>query len=308
MSVQSLAANVVVPPITSTPVWRKPFQTAGKYIAGNKIGAFSMGFFLLFVTIIVISPILPLPDAQAPSLLDRLMAPGHTSATGEINWFGTDQLGRDVLSRILLGGRVSLLVAGLTVLISGTLGTVVGLLAGFRGGWIDSVVMRLVDFQMALPSLLLAIFLLYIIGSSVFNLVLLLSIMSWYSYTRVVRSEVLRLKSAVYVDAARSIGATDGRLMFRHILPQVLPVLLVIAVFDFGVVMLTESSISFLGLGIQPPGTSWGRMISEGQTYITTGAWWVFAAPGAGIFLTVLSLRLSSDWLSRIFGVNARVN
>lgn len=307
MSVQTLAA-VPAAPATPKPVWRKQIKTVRTHIATDKLGAISLGIFLIFVTIIVISPLLPLPDAQEPSLMDRLMPPGHISASGVTNWFGTDQLGRDVLSRMLLGGRVSLLVAGLTVLISGTLGTAVGLLAGFRGGWIDSTVMRLVDFQMALPSLLLAIFLLYIIGSSVFNLVLLLSIMSWYSYTRVVRGEVLRLKSAMYVDAARSIGATDSRLMFRHILPQVMPILLVIAVFDFGVVMLTESSISFLGLGIQPPDTSWGRMISEGQTFITTGAWWVFAAPGAGIFLTVLSLRLSSDWLSKVLGVNAKIN
>lgn len=306
MSTQTLAA-VPTTSTASSPAWRKQAKVAQHHVVSNKTGAIGLAFFLIFVTIILASPLLPLPDAQAPNLIDRLKAPGHVSADGTTHWLGTDQLGRDVLSRMLLGGCVSLLVAGLTVLISGSIGTAVGLLAGFRGGWIDSTVMRLVDFQMALPSLLLAIFLLYIIGSSVFNLVLLLSIMSWYSYTRVVRSEVLRLKSAVYVDAARSIGATDSRLMFLHILPQVMPILLVIAVFDFGVVMLTESSISFLGLGIQPPDTSWGRMISEGQTFITTGAWWVFAAPGAGIFLTVLSLRLSSGWLTKVLGVNAKV-
>lgn len=307
MSTQTLAAVPAVPKST-VPVWSDSLKAIRRLFTSDRVGAASFGFFVLFVFIIAISPVLPLPDAQEPSLLDRLMPPGHVSANGTTNWLGTDQLGRDIFSRVLLGGRVSLLVAGLTVLISGTIGTAVGLLAGFRGGWIDSTVMRLVDFQMAMPSLLLAIFLLYIIGSSVLNLVLLLSIMSWYSYTRVVRSEVLRLKSAVYVDAARSVGASDRRLMFRHILPQVVPVLLVIAVFDFGVVMLAESSISFLGMGIQPPDTSWGRMISEGQTYITTGAWWVFAAPGAGIFLIVLSLRLSSNWLSRVFGVNAKMD
>lgn len=306
MSTQTLTAIPSVP-ISKKRSWQAPLRTASKHIVTDKLGATSLGFFLLLVLIIVASPVLPLPDAQEPSLLDRLMPPGHVSADGTVHWFGTDQLGRDVLSRMLLGGRISLLVAGLTVLISGSIGTAIGLLAGYRGGWIDSVVMRLVDFQMALPSLLLAIFLLYIIGSSVLNLVMLLSIMSWYSYTRVVRSEVLRLKTSVYVDAARSIGATDRRLMFIHILPQLVPILLVIAVFDFGIVMLAESSISFLGMGIQPPDTSWGRMISEGQTFITTGAWWVFAAPGAGIFLTVLSLRLSADWLGKLLGVNAKV-
>ena len=306
MSVQTLSVSPTVPKPKSA---RFPafLTSARKSVAPDKLGAASMGFFLLIVLVIVISPLLPLPDALAPNLLDRLKAPGHLSADGTRHWLGTDQLGRDVLSGMLLGGRVSLLVSALTVVISGIAGTTIGLLAGFRGGWIDTVVMRLVDFQMALPALLLAIFLLYIIGSSVFNLVMLLAIMSWYSYTRVVRSEVLQLKSAVYVDAARSIGATDSRLMFVHILPQLVPVLMVLAVFDFGMVMLIESSISFLGLGIQPPDTSWGRMISEGQQFITTGAWWVFAAPGAGIFLSVLSLRLSSDWLGRMLGINAKI-
>lgn len=307
MSTQTLA-TVPVATVPKRPAWTKRLTTARHLVVSGKTGSISLAIFLTFVFIIIVSPWLPLPDAQAPNLTDRLMGPGHVSADGTMHWLGTDQLGRDVLSRMLLGGRVSLLVAGLTVVVSGSIGTAIGLLAGYRGGWIDSVVMRMVDFQMALPSLLLAVFLLYIIGSSVTNLVILLSIMSWYSYTRIVRSEVLRLKTSVYVDAARSIGATDGRRMFRHILPQVMPVLLVIAVFDFGVVMLAESSISFLGMGIQPPDTSWGRMISEGQQFITTGAWWVFAAPGAAIFMIVLTLRLSADWLGRVLGVNAKVN
>lgn len=284
------------------------FRRVTRVMAQDKVGSIAVAGFLLLVLVVVSSPVLPLPDAQEPNLIARLQAPGYVAADGTTHWLGTDQLGRDVLSRTLQGGRISLLVAALTVVISGTIGTAIGLLAGFRGGWFDSAVMRLVDFQMALPALLLAIFLLYIIGSSVTNLVILLSIMSWYSYTRVVRSEVLSLRNAVYVEAARCIGASDRRLMFKHMLPQVMPVLLVVAIFDFGVVMLTESGISFLGLGIQPPDTSWGRMISEGQTFITTGAWWVFAAPGAAIFLTVLSLRLSSDWIGRLLGVRTKLH
>jgi peptide/nickel transport system permease protein len=136
------------------------------------------------------------------------------------------------------------------------------------------------------------------------NLILLLSILSWYSYTRIVRSEVLTVKSSVYVEAARACGASDVRIVFRHILPQVFPVLIVVTIFDFSTVMLAEAGISFLGMGIQPPDTSWGRMISEGQQFITTGSWWLFAAPGLAIFLTVLSLRLGSLWISRFANVN----
>ena len=266
----------------------------------DPVGATAMVAFALIVLAVLIGPMLPLPDEQLPSLVDRLKGPMTVGTSGETHLLGTDQLGRDVLARTLVGGRVSFLVASLTVLVSGTVGTLVGLVAGYRGGILDYVVMRLVDFQMALPSLLLAIFLLYIIGSSVPNLILLLSILSWYSYTRIVRSEVLGVKSSDYVDAARAMGASDARILFRHILPQVLPVLIVITVFDVSVVMLAEAGISFLGMGIQPPDTSWGRMIAEGQQFITTGSWWLFAAPGLAIFLTVLSLRLGSSWLEHV--------
>jgi peptide/nickel transport system permease protein len=159
--------------------------------------------------------------------------------------------------------------------------------------------MRLVDFQMALPSLLLAIFLLYLLGTSVVNLILLLSIMSWYSYTRIVRSETLRLRSAPFVEAALVSGAGHWRILRKHILPQITPLLIVVTIFDFSTVILAEAGISYLGLGVQPPDTSWGRMIAEGQQRITTGSWWLFAAPGMAIFLTVLCARLGSPWVSR---------
>jgi peptide/nickel transport system permease protein len=188
------------------------------------------------------------------------------------------------------------------VIVSGIFGTMLGLVAGYRGGIFDYAVMRLVDFQMAMPSLLLAIFLIYLLGPSLLNLVILLSVLSWSSYTRIVRSDTLGLRSADYVDAAIIGGANQRRILGKHILPQVLPVLSVAAVFDFSAVILAEAGISFLGFGVQPPQTSWGRMISEGQEFITTGAWWLFAAPGVSIILTVLSVRLGSSWVGHLLG------
>lgn len=266
------------------------------------VGAVAMLLLLAIVGTILLGPILPLADPQAPSLTDRLQPPMSVSSDGTRHFFGTDQLGRDVLSRTIYGGRISLGVALAAVIVSGIIGTLLGLLAGYRKGPFDYVIMRLVDFQMAMPSLLLAIFLIYLIGSSILNLVVLLSIMSWYSYTRIARSEALRLGRSAFVDAAVVCGAVDRRILFRHMLPQMVPILTLIAVFDFSAVILAEAGISFLGFGVQPPQTSWGRMISEGQQFITTGNWWLFLAPGMAIFTTVLCVRLGSGWIAQILG------
>lgn len=263
----------------------------------DRLGAVAFVILIMVVLITVLGPALPLPESDTPSLGDRLTAPMTTGKDGTLHLFGTDQLGRDVLARTVSGAVVSLGVAIAAVIISGTVGTILGLLAGYRGGMLDYVTMRLVDFQMAMPALLLAIFLLYLIGTSIINLVMLLSILGWYSYTRIVRGETLRLRSAAFIDAAVVIGCSPWRIMRHHLLPQVVPLLIVIAVLDFSTVILAEAGISFLGFGVQPPDTSWGRMIAEGQAFITTGAWWLFAAPGLALFITVLSVRLSSGWI-----------
>lgn len=268
----------------------------------NPSGAVAVGILVLLVTLILLGPALPLPSPETPALTDRLTRPLSRGTDGTLHLLGTDQLGRDVLSRTLVGGRVSLGIALATVLVSGVIGTIVGLLAGYRGGVLDYAVMRLVDFQMAMPSMLLAIFLIYLLGSSLLNLVILLSLLSWSSYTRVVRSDTLGLRSAAYVEAAVLCGARQRHILLRHILPQVVPVLSVVAVFDCSAVILAEAGISFLGFGVQPPHTSWGRMISEGQQFITTGAWWLFAAPGMAIMITVLAIRLGSTWIGHLLG------
>lgn len=269
----------------------------GRAIRLDLVGAAAFLLLAAIVLLTLLGPVLPLPAADRPSLSDRLTSPMTTGEDGTLHLLGTDQLGRDVLARTVSGAAVSLGVAFAAVIISGTVGTILGLLAGYRGGILDYVTMRVVDFQMAMPALLLAIFLLYLIGTSILNLVMLLSILGWYSYTRIVRSEVLRLRAAAFVDAAVVIGCTPWRIMRHHLLPQVVPLLVIISVLDFSTVILAEAGISFLGFGVQPPDTSWGRMIAEGQQFITTGAWWLFAAPGLALFVTVLSVRLASRWI-----------
>ena len=265
-------------------------------------GAVAVGVLLLVVLVIVFGAFLPIPDPQAAALTDRLQPPLSYGRDGTHHLFGTDQLGRDVLSRTIAGGRISLGVSIAAVIVAGIFGTLLGLIAGYRRGPLDYVIMRLVDFQMAMPSLLLAIFLLYLIGSSILNLVILLSILNWYGYTRVIRSETLSIRQRTFVDAAIVSGADQWRILFRHALPHTMPILTVLAVFDFSAVILAEAGISFLGFGVQPPDTSWGRMISEGQQFITTGAWWLFAAPGLSIFVTVLCVRLGSTWFGNLAG------
>lgn len=253
----------------------------------------------LFATALV-GPWLPLPDAQQQDLVNRLKPPMTRGSSGELHIAGTDQLGRDVLSRLVAGARVTLGVALVTVVIAGAIGTVLGLLAGYRGGMVDHAVMRLVDLQVAFPSLLFAMFLLYLMGSNLVNLVLLLAILGWYGFTRITRAQTLSLRNQAFVESARAIGCSQNRVLLRHIFPHLVPVLAVVAVFDFSGVMLAEAGLSFLGLGVQPPDTSWGRMIAEGQSYIYAGAWWLFLLPGGAIFLAVLSTRLTSSWIQNI--------
>ena len=208
---------------------------------------------------------------------------------------GTDQLGRDELSRLIFGGRVSLAVGLASVLISGTVGTLLGLLAGFYRGHVDDVIMRLVDIQMGFPSLLLALFVLYVIGGGVLNVIFVLAVTRWMVYARVTRGLVLSYRENVFVEAARATGCTDRRIILRHLLPNLLSPIVVLATLEVAYMILTEAALSFLGLGIQPPQSSWGLMLSQGRQYITT-AWWLVTFPGLAILLTALSLNLLATW------------
>lgn len=296
--------TLTIDPVASvTPVAKRTKPSAmSRAIRRNPIGFAATIGFLLIVALALTEQFLPLPDPMEQSLRDRLTDPLSRGNSGTLHLLGTDQLGRDVLSRLLIGARVSLGIAIGTVVLSGVVGSIIGLIAGYRGGFFDQIAMRFVDVQMAVPPLLLAIFLLYLLGPSITNLILLLAILSWWSYARVVRAETIRIRGLAYVEAAEVIGCTRSRIVLRHILPQITPVLVVIAVFDFSSVILAEAGISYLGFGVQPPDASWGRMVSEGQQFVTSGAWWLFGAPGAVIFVTVLFARLASLWVQALLG------
>ena len=209
---------------------------------------------------------------------------------------GTDHLGRDMVSRIIYGGRISLAVAFSGVVIASFIGVFLGLVAGYYKGLLDDVIMRTVDVFMAVPSLLMALMVLYILGASFTNIILVFAISRWMLYCRVSRGVVLSLRETAFVDSARAVGCSDGRILVRHILPNLITPILTLGALDVPRIILTEATLSFLGFGIQPPDSSWGLMLSQGREYIT-GAWWVVVEPGVAIFLTALSFNLFGIWM-----------
>lgn len=210
---------------------------------------------------------------------------------------GTDNLGRDVLSRLIYGARVSLLVGLLTAVLAGVLGVAVGLVSGYFGGVVDAILMRLADVQLAIPLLLLAIIVLAVLGPSLWTLIVVLGVTGWVIFARTTRSQVLQLRSATFVEAVRSTGAGHVRVLWRHLLPNVIYSSVVLATFTVPQMILVEAALSFLGLGVQPPTASWGNMIAGGQSYLLVGVWWITFFPGVALFCTVVSINLVGDWL-----------
>jgi peptide/nickel transport system permease protein len=210
---------------------------------------------------------------------------------------GTDFLGRDILSRLIHGARVSLIVGLMGTLVAGSLGTALGILAGYLGGWVDQIIMRLTDAWLALPAIVFAIFLAAMIGPSMWNIVIILGAVYWTRYARVIRGEVLTLRERDFVKLAEIAGASRWRVIKRHILPNVMNTATVLASLTVGVVIIAEASLSFLGVGVPPPQPAWGLMLSEARPTLMAGQWWLTVFPGLCILLIVLATQLFGDWL-----------
>jgi peptide/nickel transport system permease protein len=252
-----------------------------------------LGLSLLFVVtaMALFAPQLSPHDPQKQNMAMRLKPPGT-----EGHLLGTDPLGRDILSRIIYGSRVSLLVGVAAVVVAGGVGIMLGTVSGYAGGKLDSLIMRLVDLQMSIPILVLALAIVAVLGPSLRNMIVVLGITGWVTYARVARGQVLVVRNREFVEAARALGAASTRVIWRHVLPELWAPLIVVASLQVGSMILAEASLSFFGLGVPASVPTWGRIAADGRDYLTT-SWWVSTMPGLAIFVTVLGINLLGDWL-----------
>ena len=255
---------------------------------------------VLIISLLVLTAIFA--DFLAPhspnalSLPDKLKPPFWMTG-GSIEFpLGTDLIGRDVLSRLIFGARISLLVALVGALFAGSIGLVLGIVAGFYGGKIDSLIMRICDATLSLPIILIALLFVAVLGPSLANMIYIMGLLLWTRYARVVRGEVLSLKTQEFISYARVAGTSNLKIMIRHVFPNIINTLMVLITFQTGYVIILESGLSFLGAGVPPPTPTWGSMVSEGRGHIIS-AWWLCVFPGAAISLVVLALNLFGDWL-----------
>ncbi len=274
-----------------TVAWRfAAFRTEGfPIIACSILGG------LLFVA--VFANVLAPHDPEVGALGERFRPPVWQQGGSEKFLLGSDHLGRDVLSRLIFGARVSIVVGFTAVIVAGVLGTGLGILSGYLGGWVDQVIMRLTDSWLALPALTFAIFLAAVVGPSEMNIVIILGLVYWTRYARVIRGEVLSLKERDFVRLAIVAGCSKRTIMKRHILPNVLNSAIVLGTLMLGVVVVTEAALSFLGVGVPPPKPAWGLMLADGKKGLMAGYWWLTVLPGCCIMLMVLSANLLGDWL-----------
>lgn len=281
--------------------WRRMFwpQAGGGVPAGVFVTILAT-----MVVVAIFAPLIAPYDPNTQNLLGRLKPPG-TLARDVYYVLGSDELGRDLLSRVIYGARVSLSVAFLSVILSGCVGITLGMLAGYRGGWVEVVVMRFVDIFLSIPAILLAIIMVAVLGPGFVNVVLVLALTRWPRYARVAYGQTLAISNQPYVRLAKAMGAGPVRVLFLHILPNIIAPLAVVATLEFGLMVLFEAGLSFLGLGVQPPTASWGAMLSVGRNYVSS-AWWIATFPGLCLFLLVLSVNLIGDRLSAYLNPKSR--
>lgn len=272
------------------------YKKLGKRLLRSKTGMIGLIIVAVVVLMAIFAPLLAQHDPAKTDVINRLLPPFWMEGGNTDFLLGTDNLGRDILSRIIFGSRISLLIGISAVLLAGAIGMALGLIAGYYGKVWDFIIMRTVDSLLAIPNILFMLIILAVLGPSLITLILVLGGTSWVVYARMVRSETLSIKERDYVRSAKAIGAKDFRIIIKYILPNVLSSFIVIATLNVATTIILEASLSFLGLGIQPPDVSWGLMLSDGREYIAT-SWWVAAFPGIAITVTVLGVIFLGDWL-----------
>jgi len=292
----SAAARALELPARASSPARREWVAFLRRLARRRTALFGLCVVVAVLVLAVAAPWVTSWDPIEQDIPSRLQAPGSVHASGRVHLLGTDHLGRDLLARIVFGARPALLVGFAAVAISGLLGLVLGLVSGYFGGRVDDVFMRLADIQLAFPFILLAIAVIGVLGPSLPVIIVVIGVSSWVVYARVVRSEVLSIREREFVQAAHALGVRDVRILLRHVLPNALTPWLVVATLDMARVIVIESALSFLGLGVQPPTPTWGGMLADGRVYIST-AWWLATFPGLAILLTVLGINLFGDGL-----------
>jgi peptide/nickel transport system permease protein len=280
-----------------SPPWReREWTLLLRRLVRRRTALFGLVVIAVVALTAAFAPVVAPFDPLAQDIGQRLREPGWQDAQGRLHPLGTDHLGRDILARIIYGSRIALVVGVAAVAISGVLGMAVGLVAGYFGGRVDDCLMRLADVQLAFPFILLAIAVIGVLGPSLPNIIIVIGVSSWVVYARVVRGEVLSIREREFVQAAVALGSRDVRVLRQHVLPNTFTPWLVVATLDMARVIVIESALSFLGLGVQPPTPTWGGMLADGRVYLST-AWWLATFPGLAILVTVLGINLFGDGL-----------
>ncbi len=284
-------------PAAPSPVASAPITYRLPRIRTDGVPMLPIAILVTLALLAIFAEVIAPHNPEIGSLAQRFRPPAWVAGGNSEHLLGTDHIGRDVLSRLIFGARVSMIVGFTAVIIAGVLGSTLGILSGYLGGWVDQLIMRVTDTWLALPGLTFAIFLAAIVGPSEWNIVIILGAVYWTRYARVIRGEVLSLKERDFVRLAIVAGCSKWTIMRRHLLPNVLNTAIVLATLMLGVVIVTEAALSFLGVGVPPPKPAWGLMLADGKKGLMAGYWWLTVFPGVCIVLMVLAANLLGDWL-----------
>lgn len=299
----SLARSLDKKDVQEVVAQRSAWKAAMRSLYCSKAAFMSAIFLILMVFVAVSAQWVAPHDPQGIDIGNRMLWPVWTdSNSNPIYLLGTDALGRDILSRLIFASQMTIVVAVSAVIVSGLVGVFMGLISGFFGRWMDAVIMRLADLQLAFPSLMIGLIVMSLIGSGVMELIFVIALTQWAYYARIVRSEVIKVRETEYVQASRALGAGNVRLIFKHVLPNALASMLVVASFTLAIAIYYEASLSFFGLGIPPAIPTWGNMISDARDVMLRN-WWFALFPGLAITFTVLAFNLLGDWVRDHFDV-----